>query len=114
MEKRFTVLRIIASLYKIIAWVVLALGVLGAVAAVVFPAVLTSLAEEQFGALMLGSVMGGVLAAIAVLIVAVVHFLVFYAVGELLYLALAVEENTRETAYYLRGESTLVPPAATS
>ncbi len=39
-----------------------------------------------------------------------------YAAGDVLHLCLAIEYNTRETAFYLRGESTmpLPPPAAVS
>lgn len=109
MEKRYRVLRFVASVFKIVAWIVLVLGVVSAIAAVVLGAMGTDVGRGLLDAVLTG-VVGGILAGVALLISSVVYFLVLYAIGELIYVGLAIEENTRETAFYLRGESSLSPP----
>jgi len=57
-----------------------------------------------------GGLVGGIAAGLAVLLGALFYFVLLYAAGELIHLGLAIEENTRETAYYLRGEAAIPPP----
>jgi uncharacterized membrane protein len=99
MEKKFTALRVIGTVFKILAWISLLVGVVGAVLALI--AGITMSGDD-----LLGLNLGGPLAAIAmflsILIVAVFYFLALYAVGEAIYLALAIEENTRRTAYVIQ------------
>ena len=45
----------------------------------------------------------GIVVGTAVLLYAAVIFLILYGAGEAIYLALAIEENTRETALFIRG-----------
>lgn len=102
MEKKFTALRVIATVFKILAWISLLLGVLGAILALV--AGFTVSGQDDLLGLGLG--LGGPLAAIAMfiaaLIVAIFYFLSLYSIGEAIYLALAIEENTRRTAYIVQ------------
>lgn len=102
--KRFAVLRFVGTLLKVVAWIVLVLSVLGAIAAALAGTLLpvdmlTGIVPQEN--LSLVSAGGGILAGIFVLIMGLVYFLVFYALGESINLQLAVEENTRLTAALL-------------
>ena len=105
MEKRFRALRIIGTVFKILAWIALALGVLGALGALVSGvmggAAFFGPGSRGMGGLM-GGVAGGILGALVILVMGAIYFLSLYAAGEFIYLGLAVEENTRETADLLR------------
>lgn len=113
MEKRFKVLRILATLLKVIAWILLVVGILGAVAAVAGGAlgggVLGDTLESLSGGVVVG-LLGGIAAGAGLLLGAVLQFVMLYAAGEAISVTLAIEENTREAAYYLRGE----PPMPSS
>lgn len=82
MEERFTALRSVSVIFKVLAWVV---GVLGAIGA------LTSLfiAGAPFAA-KIGSFLG-------VAVVTALNVLFLYAVSELIMLFIAIEHNTYET-----------------
>jgi uncharacterized protein YacL len=117
MERRFTALRIIATVFKVLAWITLLAGILGAILALVAGFVM----QGQEG--LLGLDIAGPLAAIAtfivVLVVAIFNFLMLYAVGEAIYMFLAIEENTRRMAYltqqqYLSYQSAYPPASAPS
>ena len=99
MEKKYSVLRVIATLYKI-AGVLIALGtLLGIILVVVLGVASSQWVNDIFGysspVLTFISVIitfiGGALAALGV-----------YAIGEALYLLIGLEENTRFTAILLR------------
>lgn len=109
MDKRFTALRVIGTVLKILAWISLILGLLGAVGSLIFGFSLSS----QEG--LLGLDLGGPLAAIAMfivaLIVAVVYFMILYAAGESIYLFLSIEENTRRMAYLMQQQYAPHQPA---
>jgi len=113
MEKRFGALRVIGTILKVLAWIVLASGILGAIGMIITGGLfsggsrLGSLSSQFGGAAVLAGLLGGVAGAIGLLFVAVVEFLVLYATGDAIYLALAIEENTRETAWYLKGGDTV-------
>lgn len=100
MTKRFRVLRIIATIYKITAWIVLVLGLLFALGTLGV-ITLTGAGGGRDGFLP-QLIAGGVLGIFGVLIGTLFYFLLFYGVGEAIYLALAIEENTRETTLLLR------------
>lgn len=112
MERRFRVLRFLALVYQILAWIVLVLGILSAIAVVVLGATAgeTRVVPGMPVVPMVGGLIGGISAGVALLLGSIFYFLLLYAAGELVYLGLAIEENTRETAYYLRGEATIPPP----
>ena len=116
MERRFTALRIIGTIFKILAWISLLVGVLAAILALVAGFVMRG--QD----LLLGLDIGGPLAAVAsflvLLIVAIFYFLLLYAGGEAIYMFLAIEENTRRVAYitqqqYMSYQSSY-PPAPAS
>ena len=102
MEKRFTVLRIIGTVWKVLAWFELVIGVIMAVMVLLMGilgrAVIPRALDVPGGASWLFSVAGGILGFIAVLIGTIIYFVLLYAVGELVYLLLAIEENTRLTS----------------
>jgi len=109
MDRRFTALRIVGTVFKVLAWVILVLGLMVAVA---------SLAAGFFLGNQLSAVSidaGGPLAGLAMFIVAVilsvVGFLFMYASGEFVFLLLSLEENTRRTAYIAQQEYTANLPA---
>jgi hypothetical protein len=98
MEKKFTALRVIGTIFKVLAWIALCFGILGALGALIAGIAVSGQQE------LLGLDLGGPLAGIAVFIVALIgaifYFLMLYAVGESIYLFLAIEENTRHMAYF--------------
>ena len=106
MEKKFRALRIIGTVFKILAWIELALGILAAigilVSGIMGGALYGTGGRDILGAGMMGGLLGGLVGGLFVFIIAVLYFLILYATGEFIYLGLAVEENTRETAVLLR------------
>ena len=117
MEKRFKALRFLSAVYKILAWIVLVLGVLaglgiltlGVIGGRTLPTLSYGYARvmDFLPALMQGGIVVGIIGFLGALLVSSLHFLILYAVSEFILLALSIEENTRETAYYLRGEGSL-------
>ena len=115
MEKKFTALRVIGTVFKILAWISLLLGILGAILALV--AGFTMSSQENLLGLDLAGPLAGIAMFIAALIVAIFYFLLLYSVGEAIYLALAIEENTRRTAYIVQQQymqSGYAPPQVRS
>lgn len=109
MERRFTALRIIGTVLKILAWIVLLFGILGAVASLVLGFGLTR--QEGLFGLDLAGPLGAIAMFIAVLIVGIFNFLGLYAAGEAIYAFLAIEENTRRTAYILQQQYVSYQPS---
>lgn len=104
MEKRYGVLRFIATLWKILAWVVLVLGVLGALATLVGG--LTGFANDAMMREMgvPGMVSGaflGVAGFFGILLGTVLQFFMLYAVGEIISVFLSIEESTRATRLWI-------------
>ncbi len=92
MEKKFTALHIISVIFKIFAWIVAALTVIGFLGMLVGGTALSQLGGRYgaahyfpFGAI------GGV----AILIAGAIWFLSLLAAAELIMLLLAIEQNTR-------------------
>lgn len=111
MEKKFTALRVIGTVFKILAWISLLLGILAAVLALIGG--FTMAGQDNILGVSLGGPLAGIAMFIAALIVAIFYFLSLYAVGEAIYLALAMEENTRRTAYIVQQQymqSSYAPP----
>jgi len=118
MGKKFRALRIVSGLFKVFAWITLVGGILGAIAIVLVSAV-----QGRAGApipamrnlpiaLDLSGLIPGLFTGAVFLVASLLQFLLLYAVSESIHLGLAIEQNTRETAYYLRGEGTIPPPPA--
>lgn len=106
MEKKFGVLRIVATIYKVLAWIVLVVGVLGGCLSLgmgalgfVSGAASSSAFERSLG---VTGALGGMVSGVIVIFFAALYFLVLYALGETIYLLLALEENTRATAERLK------------
>jgi hypothetical protein len=103
--KRFGVLRFFGTLMKVIAWIILVVSVLIAIFWVVagamgtFADVFSNITPPSLQGVT--SVGGGIVAAIGVLLIGLIYFLIFYVSGEVLHLYLAMEENTRLTAALL-------------
>ncbi len=120
MEKRFNVLRIIATIYKVIGVLIAVLGVLaflGICAAGLLGSSNRSF-DSPFGA---AGVVGALASGIVFLIAGALYALILYGAGEGIYLLLALEENTRQTAQAIQNlrppsESTLsvAPPTTPS
>ncbi|NLG28092.1 MAG: hypothetical protein GX557_09285 [Chloroflexi bacterium] len=120
MAKRFRALGTLSGLFKVIAWVLLILGIL---ATILVAAVGVLQASRGVSDLVAGvpilnqdyGVLPAILMAVGVLIGALLIFVWIMALAEGIQLMLAIERNTRETAAYLRGEGQMPePPAATT
>ena len=104
MERRFTALRIIGTVLKIIAWLMLILGILAAIGLLIFGFTLND--TLGISGLDVGGPLAGIASFVVILVVAIIQFLTFYAGGEFIYLFLSVEENTRRTAYFIQQQYT--------
>lgn len=109
MEKRYKVLRFVATLWKILAWVALVLGVLSAFG-VLLGGVLGGMGPQFWRELGLnpmvfggGGVLVGIIGFLVGLIITAFQFLVLYATGEIFSVLIAIEENTRATRLHLQG-----------
>lgn len=102
--KRFGVLRLVGTLLKILAWIVLVLFILFAIVVGIAGPTLPLLGP-MFADLATqvtpGVAGGGIVIGIVALIVGLLYFLMLYAVGESVHLQVAMEENTRLTAALL-------------
>jgi hypothetical protein len=99
MGRRFTALRVIGTIFKVLAWIALLAGLFGGILILV-----TSLTlDNQFEATgldLLGGPITGIAAFVAILVVAILQFLFLYGTGALFYLFLSMEESNRRTAYF--------------
>lgn len=119
MEKRYTALRVIGTFYKVLGGIV-GILTLFLLLAVCLGSVLGGTAASGLGrelgrnfplARLLGGAAGGLLAGLAVLLYGGGVAVTLYGMGELVYLLLALEENTRLTADLLRRAGGTHPPA---
>lgn len=102
-EKRFGALRTIGSIFKVLGIISVIAGVVMAVVMIVFFS-MRGFAAPTFGPTfaprgMMGS---GVWAGLVALLWGALGGLVLYGVGEVIYLLIAVEENTRASMLMLR------------
>ena len=104
MEKKFKILRIVATIWKVLAWIVLVLSVLGGCANIVFGVMLGAGARNTGNALGLSAfgALGGVIIALVAIFFGVLYFIFLYAFAEIVDVMLALEENTRSTAEQLK------------
>jgi hypothetical protein len=109
MEKKFKVLRIIGTLWKILAWIVLVGGILSSIGILLAGLLGGGGLSSQFGQQgqsplgpFVFSAAGAVVGFIGGLIATAIYFLILYAVGEMIYLLLAIEENTRLTTQWIQ------------
>ena len=104
--KRFGILRLVGTLLKVIAWIILVIAVIAAiVVGIAAPALETTVQPFLEGAtqgIPLSLDGGnGIIVGIILLIVGLIYFLSLYAAGESILLRVALEENTRLTAALL-------------
>ena len=100
--KRFAILRFFGSLLKVLAWIFLVISILGAIGAVLAgTALLPILSQWIPEGSALVSTGGGIMVGIVSVLIGLLYFVLFYAFGEYVQVALAVEENTRLTAALL-------------
>jgi ABC-type Fe3+ transport system permease subunit len=112
MEKRYRVLRFIATIYKILGVIVAILTVLaiiGIIVAFFVPGVgFESFPRQMGGRFMAGPIVqtavGTAVAAVLALIYGWVLAFLLYGFGEAIYLLIALEENTRLTARILQSQ----------
>ena len=105
MEKKFKILRIVAFIWKIVAWVILVISALGGCGSLVMTLMAGNQLSRQTNALglgMLGGTVGGITIAVVATLVGLFYFISLYAVAEMIDVALALEENTRATAEQLK------------
>lgn len=102
--KRFDVLRFFGGLLKVLAWITLVVAIIGAIS--------TAILGGTLGSMLTGYIpdapqtgwfasLGAVAAALVVLLIGLVNFVLYYALGEFISLLVAVEENTRLSAALL-------------
>ena len=98
MNRRFTALRVIGTLLKVLAWIALVLGFLAAALLLVLGLTL----QRPLGIIdfELGGTLIGVVGFVTVLLSAVMAFLFLYAAGEVLYAVLSIEDSARRAAYF--------------
>jgi len=115
MDKKYRALRIIATLWKVLAWILLIVGILSSLGILLVGIlggggfVFRYLGQDPdlvHGAM---STVSGIVAFIGGLIATMVYFLILYAIGELIDLLLAIEENTRQTAKAIQGSPSSHP-----
>lgn len=111
MKPKFGILRLIGSVYKVIGIILAIIAVIGAVGFCVMTiaggAALGSLGEElgMGGYGMAGGAFGGILGGLFFLIGMGIAAISQYAIGEAIFLFLAIEENTRGTLAYLQRQA---------
>ncbi len=117
MEKRYTALRIIATVYKVLGVIIGIVVLLAAIGVCIIAATGGAAAGSAaqnagpFAGLLTG-VLGGVVVAIVTLLYGVPAAISLYGLGELVYLFINMEENTRATMLLLEQRNRQVPPAA--
>lgn len=100
MKKRFGVLRVLASILKILGIVTAALAVLGGLIAFV----MSFAGGDMFRALGVdstGGVLAGLMGAFIIVVVGALYSVILYGYGELLMLLISMEENTFKTVKLL-------------
>ncbi len=103
MTKKYRALRFIAVLLRILAWIVLVVGVLSAIGALIAGFVGGGESMwQQFGVRpMVSGVVAGLVVFFTVLFWAAVDALALFAAADYIVLFMDIEANTRATAHYL-------------
>lgn len=94
MQPRFTALRIIGSIFRILGWLVMIVALIAGVLTIAAGVLDTG---DLFGL----NLRGGVVAGLLTLFYGLLSALALIGAGEVIYLLIAVEENTRATAMLL-------------
>ena len=102
MEKRYRILRIVATIWKVLAWIVLVVSVLGGCGTIALGALGGAAARSSDALGLGGGLIGGAITALVAIFFGVLYFVSLYAFAELVDVMLALEENTRATADQLK------------
>jgi uncharacterized membrane protein len=105
MKKRFKMLRLVAFIWKIVAWVILVLSVLGGCGSLVALLLAGDQFSRQASALglgMLGGAVGGVVIAMIAILFGLFYFISLFAIAETIDVVLSLEENTRAATEQLK------------
>ncbi len=112
MERRYTALRVVGTLYKIlgaIAAVLTIIALVGFCAITASGGALGGFANSfRTGG---GEVLAGLIGAVFIILYGGGAAVTFYGLGELVYLLIALEENTRRTAQMLQPQVRPAQPA---
>ncbi|MCX7996005.1 MAG: hypothetical protein N3A65_09620 [candidate division WOR-3 bacterium] len=95
MEKRFTALRVISVIFKVLAWIVAVFTVIGFIAMLIGGAAMGSMMGRGYGGYGGLGALGGIGMAFAILIYGAFLFVSLLAAAEMILVILAIEENTR-------------------
>jgi hypothetical protein len=122
MEQRFHALRTIGSIFRVLGYIALVLTILGALAicglSVVGGSAMESVTQQlggsSTGAGFLGGLFGGLIGGILVLLYGGFISLSIIATGELIYLLIGVEENTRKTNFMIENQMSRMSPPTSS
>jgi hypothetical protein len=119
MERKFRVLHVIGTLWKVLAWIALVVGALSSLAVFLIGVggsggfIWRYLGQDSGVMPATVGLMSGIVGGIAGLIATIIYFVILYAIGELVFLLLAIEENTRLTVdwmQYWAGSATQAQP----
>ena len=94
MEKKFKALRTISVIFKVIAWFIAVMTIIGFVVMLVGGAALSQYSHRYGGPGMLGP-LGGIAMAFYILISGTLWFISLLAGAEIILVILGIEENTR-------------------
>lgn len=94
MEKKFKALRTISVIFKILAWIVAVLTIIGFLVMLVGGAALSQISGRYGAPDMLGP-LGGIAMAFYILFLGAIWFISLLAGAEMILVILAIEENTR-------------------
>lgn len=100
MEKKFTALRIVSVIFKVLAWIVAVLTIIGFIVMLIGGTAMSSMMGRGYGGYGYGGMgalgaFGGVGLAFGILIYGAFIFVSLLAAAEMILVILAIEENTR-------------------
>lgn len=96
-EKKFGALRFVSGLFKVLAWIFLIAGIIGGI-------VFSIITLTSSGTLTGITVLTAVGIVIGAVLLSLIWFVILKATSEIFIVLVAIEYNTRETAYLMRGE----------
>lgn len=117
MTKKYRILRVVATGFQVVGWITIIVGILAGIALCLISIVggsgLGAITDDSGGAFAgaLAGVVGGVVVGVAATLYGIIVGFALIASGQIYYVLLDVEENTRETAMILR-RGAAAPPEA--
>ncbi len=99
MVEKYKFLRAAATIFRVIGWIILVVGVLGSILAAASVGVLGGFFSDTGYS---GGIIGAVVIAVLGILYSVIIWISLLAAAELMYVFMDIEKNTRETALRLR------------